>query len=142
MKIGYKGIELIKSFEGLYLKAYKCPAGIWTIGYGHTKGVKEGQQITASQAEEFLREDVAQFARDVLRQNLRLTQNQFDALVSFVFNVGGGNFLKSTLLRKAKVNSNDPTIKNEFLRWNKAAGKVLPGLTRRRQAEADLYFEK
>lgn len=142
MKIGYKGIELIKSFEGLYLKAYKCPAGIWTIGYGHTKGVKEGQQITASQAEEFLREDVAQFERDVLKQNLRLTQNQFDALVSFVFNVGGGNFLKSTLLRKAKVNSNDPTIKNEFLRWNKAAGKVLPGLTRRRQAEADLYFEK
>lgn len=142
MKIGNKGIELIKSFEGLFLTAYKCPAGIWTIGYGHTKGVKQGQQITANKAEEFLREDVAQFEKDVLKQNLKLTQNQFDALVSFVFNVGGGNFQKSTLLRKAKVNSNDPSIKDEFLRWNKAAGKVLPGLTRRRQAEADLYFEK
>lgn len=142
MKIGNKGIELIKSFEGLFLTAYKCPAGIWTIGYGHTKGVKQGQQITANKAEEFLREDVAQFEKDVLKQNLKLTQNQFDALVSFVFNVGGGNFQKSTLLRKAKVNSNDLSIKDEFLRWNKAAGKVLPGLTRRRQAEANLYFEK
>ena len=142
MKIGNKGIELIKSFEGLFLTAYKCPASIWTIGYGHTKGVKQGQQITANKAEEFLREDVAQFEKDVLKQNLKLTQNQFDAFVSFVFNVGGGNFQKSTLLRTAKVNSNDPSIKDEFLRWNKAAGKVLPGLTRRRQAEANLYFEK
>lgn len=141
-KTGNKGIALIKSFEGLKLKAYKCPAGIWTIGYGHTKGVKEGQVITEDQADKFLTEDLFDAEMAVNEQSLSLTQNQFDALVSFTYNLGSGNFQKSTLLKKTKANANDPTIKEEFAKWNKAGGVVLSGLTRRRAAESNLYFEK
>ena len=135
-----RGIDFIKGHEGFRAKAYKCPADVWTIGYGHTLNVKSTDVINKSQGEYFLRQDVEHAEREINKHNLKLNQNQFDALVSFVFNLGVGNFAKSTLLRKAKVNTNDPSIRNEFGRWVYAGGKVLPGLVKRRNEEADLYF--
>ena len=140
MKISPKGIALIKEFEGLRLKAYKCPGGVWTIGYGHTAGVKPGMVITEEQAEQFLKEDLLIFEKAVNNQNLSINQNQFDALVSFTYNVGTGNFSSSTLLRKIRVNPQDNSIMDEFLRWVYSKGRVLPGLQRRRLAEMKLYF--
>lgn len=148
MKTSNKGIELIKRHEGFRSRAYRCPAGVWTIGYGHTAGVKPGDMITEARGEAFLRADLNTAERAVLAHRLPLSQNQFDALVSFVFNVGTGNFTRSTLLRKAKSNVNDLSIAGEFRKWNKArnpkTGKleVLPGLTRRREDELKLYFDK
>ena len=142
MRTSPKGIALIKEFEGLRLKAYKCPGGVWTIGYGHTAGVKPGMVITEAQAEEYLRSDLAVFEKVVNAQNLDLTQNMFDALVSFTFNVGVGNFNRSTLLAKTKVDPQDNSIMDEFLRWVYSKGRVLPGLQRRRLAEMKLYFSK
>lgn len=137
-----EGLELIKSFEGLRLKAYKCPAGVWTIGYGHTKGVKEGDVITEEEAEDMLKKDVVGFeinVRGAIIQNLN--DHQYDALTSFAYNVGLGNFRKSTLLRL--INSGITAredITNQFMRWVYAGGKRLAGLERRRTAEAELYF--
>lgn len=143
MKTSQKGIDLIKSFETLVLKSYLCPAGKLTIGYGHTKDVVAGTRITEQQAEEFLREDLEESEQYVSKYIKRkLTQYQFDALVSFVFNCGVGNFLKSTLLKKVKVNPNDQSIAIEFSKWIHADGKPLDGLRRRRKAEAELYFTK
>jgi len=139
MKTGNKGIELIKHFEGCELEAYKCPAGVWTIGYGHIKGVKEGMTITESQAEEMLKSELNEYEGYI--NNLvtaELNQNQFDAMVSWVYNLGGGNLKASTLLKV--LNSGDyDGVPAQMMRWNKAGGKVLEGLTRRRQAEADLF---
>lgn len=143
-QIGEKGLNLIKEFEGLRLVAYKCPAGVWTIGYGHTYNVKEGDIITEAQATEFLMEDISN-AVDIVAgstMDVELTQNQFDALVSFTYNVGVKNFSDSTLLRKVKLNPNDPTITNEFKKWIYAGKEVLSGLVRRRKAESELYFKK
>ena len=140
MKTSPKGIALIKEFEGLRLKAYKCPGGVWTIGYGHTAGVKPGMTITEEQAEQFLKEDLIVFEKAVNNQNLSINQNQFDALVSLIYNIGIGNFQKSTLLRKSRINANDNSIMDEFLRWVYSKGRVLPGLQRRRLAEMKLYF--
>lgn len=137
MNTGYKGISLIKSFEKLELKAYKCPAGVWTIGYGHTKGVKKGDVCTEAQAEQWLKEDLSD--AETAMAGLKLNQNQFDALVSFTFNLGVGNFKKSTLYKKVKANPNDPSITDEFGKWKFANGKELAGLVRRRAAEAELY---
>ncbi len=131
MKASSKALELIKQFEGLRLKAYLCPGGVWTIGYGHTSGVKSGMVITKAQAEEFLLSDIAVFEKTVNDQNLALTQNMFDALVSFTFNVGVGNFKRSTLLYKIKVNPWDNSIMDEFLRWVYSKGRVLPGLQKK-----------
>lgn len=133
-------IELIKRFEGLRLTAYKCPAGVWTIGYGHTSGVREGDRCTGEQAEAWLAADVLESERAVdYLVKVPLTDNQRGALVSLVFNVGGGNFTASTLLKK--LNAGDYAgAAAEFRRWNKAGGKVLPGLTTRRQAEAALFL--
>jgi lysozyme len=142
MKTSNKGIDLIKKYEGFRAKAYKCPADKWTIGYGHTQNVKPTDVITLHEAERFLRQDVEFAEKEVNRHNLDINQNQFDALVSFVFNVGVGNFARSTLLRKIKSNPNDPTIRKEFERWIYAGGKVLNGLVRRRKEEAELYFMK
>lgn len=146
-KASQKGLDLIKRFEGLELKPYKCPAGIPTIGYGNTyypSGSKvklTDPTITKEKAEELLKfllgsyeKSVDSFCRD------DISQNQFDALVSFAYNCGVNNLKSSTLLKKVNANPNDPTIKAEFLKWNKASGRVLAGLTKRRQAEADLYF--
>ena len=95
MKMGSKGLDLVKSFEGLYTKAYKCPAGVWTIGYGHTKGVKRGQRITKEQAVEYLKWDIQPIINYLNKLNVCKTQGQFGALVSFIFNLGVGNFQKS-----------------------------------------------
>ena len=140
MKTSPKGIALIKEFEGLRLKAYKCPGGVWTIGYGHTAGVKPGEVITENQAEEYLKADLIAFEKYQNGLGLALNQNQFDALISFTYNVGTGNFSSSTLLRKVRVNPLDDSIMDEFLRWVYSKGRVLPGLQRRRLAEMKLYF--
>lgn len=142
MKTSDKGIKLITAHEGLRLEAYKCPAGVYTIGYGHTRTARPGMVITRHRAEELLKDDLVTAENAVNNQNLKLNQNQFDALVSFVFNVGSGNFRTSTLLRKVKANVDDPSIADEFMRWNKANGRVLFGLVRRREEESNLYFKK
>lgn len=146
-KIGTKGLDLIKSFEGLKLKPYLCPAKVPTVGYGSTfyendKKVKlTDPSITEQRASELLLDSLKGFERYVdsyCRDDIN--QNQFDALVSFCYNLGPANLKSSTLLKKANVNPNDPTIAQEFLKWNKAGGRALKGLTKRRQAESDLYF--
>lgn len=140
MRTSQKGIDLIKKFEGCRLEAYKCPAGIWTIGYGHTKGVKDGQIITQEQAEEFLREDLRIFEQTVEScVKVPLSQNQFDALVSFCYNCGSGALKTSTLLRLLNE-GNYSEAGEQFLRWNKAGGKVLVGLTRRREEEREMFL--
>ena len=139
MRISTNCISLIKSFEGCRLKAYKCPSGIYTIGYGHTKNVVKGQEISLQRAKELLTDDLSTFENGVNKAvSAPLTQNQFDALVSFAFNVGLGAFKSSTLLKKLNAKDYDGASK-EFLRWNKSNGVVLNGLKRRRQAEKDLF---
>ena len=140
MNTSPKGIALIKEFEGLRLKVYQCPGGVWTIGYGHTAGVKPGMVITKAQAEEYLKADLIAFERYLNGLGLALNQNQFDALISFIYNVGTGNFSNSTLLRKVRANPQDNSIMDEFLRWVYSKGRVLSGLQRRRLAEMKLYF--
>lgn len=145
MKTGAKCKELIKSFESLKLKAYPDPGTggkPWTIGWGHTKGVKPGDQITQVQAETFLAEDLSVFEAAVSTAIKRpMTQNQFDAMVSLAFNIGGSNFASSTLVKK--FNAGDASgSADEFLRWNRANGKVMNGLTRRRTAERELFLSK
>ncbi|MDL2262498.1 lysozyme [Bacteroidales bacterium OttesenSCG-928-I21] len=139
-KIGNKGKSLIKSFEGLKLTSYLCPAGVWTIGYGHTQGVTSGQIITKQQADDFFDSDIEKFEKAVADENLDINQNQFDALVSFAFNAGASAFKKSTLLKKIKENPNNPEIETEFMKWVNAGGRYLAGLAKRREAEAKLYF--
>lgn len=140
MKASDKAYALIRRFEGKNNTAYQDSAGVWTIGYGHTGGVVKGQTISDDEVERLLAEDVAVAENAVNAQNLTLTQDQFDALVDFVFNLGAGNFQKSTLLKKLKDDPNDPTIYDEFLRWVYAGGVKLLGLVRRRTDEANLYF--
>ena len=140
MRTSEKGIDLIKRHESLRLATYLCPAGVPTIGYGHTHGVKMGDRITAEQAERLLIGDLIVAETEVNRYGFDLTQNQFDALVSFVYNIGAGNFRSSTLLKRLKANPNDPDIANQFKRWVYGGGKVLPGLVRRRNDESKLYF--
>lgn len=135
-----KGLDLIKRFEGCKLTAYRCPAGIWTIGYGHTNGVYKGQTITQFEADRMLEEDVVKFEKGVRRIVGDLSDNKIDALTSFAFNLGLGAFQSSTLCRKIKTNPNDFTIRNEFMKWVNAGGKRLEGLVKRREAEANLYF--
>ena len=143
MQVGKNGIDLIKKFEGLRLESYKCPAGLWTIGYGNTMWentikVKENQVIDIQRAEKLLTYWVNKYADKI---NLKVNQNQFDALVSFAYNVGIGNFDSSTLKKKVIANPNDPTIRDEFMKWVSSKGKQLPGLVKRREAEANLYFK-
>lgn len=140
------GINLIKKYEGCVLKAYKCPANVWTIGYGHTSGVKEGQKITKAQAEKYLKKDLVKYEKSVNKLVIvDLNQNQFDALISFTYNVGMGNLGKSTLLKKLNDN-NYIGASTEFLKWNKAVvngkKKELKGLTKRRKAEKKLFLKK
>lgn len=142
MKTNERARQIIKSCESLRLQSYLCPAGQWTIGWGHTTGVKPGQTITEAQAEEFFRQDVEQKERalDGLL-SVRLNDNQYSALVSLVFNIGQGHFADSTLRKVINADPNDrEQITYQWKRWNKSGGKVLPGLTIRRQMELDLYF--
>ena len=138
MKTSYKGFTIIKDHEGLKLTAYKCPAGVWTIGYGHTKGVKKGDTCTKDEADAWLIEDVK--TAETALTALTLNQNQFDALVSFTYNLGTGNLKKSTLYKKAKLNPNDESIRDEFAKWINSNGKPLAGLIKRRAAESELYY--
>lgn len=135
-----KGINLIKKYEGCKLTSYKCPAGVWTIGYGHTKNVKQGMKITKEQANIFLKNDLKTYENYVNKYvKVPINQNQFDALVSFTFNCGGGALQQSTLLKK--LNKGDYTgAANELLKWNKSNGKVLSGLTKRRNDEKKLFL--
>ena len=142
MKASEKAYSLIRQFEGLKLTAYRCPAGAWTVGYGHTSGVVPGMTITKEQAEKFLKKDIETAENIVNAECPNLRQCQFDALVSFVFNVGVCNFRKSTLLKKIKANPDDNSIMDEFLRWVYAKSVVLPGLQKRRLAEMRLYFSE
>ena len=141
-----KGTAIIRKFEGLKLTAYLCPANVWTIGYGSTfyengSKVRQGDKITLDRADKLLLEMVKRFeisVRGLVKS--KINDNQLGALTSFAFNVGVGALNKSTLLRKVNANPNDPTIRNEFMRWTRGGGKVLKGLVTRRDAEANLYF--
>ena len=145
MEVNKAGKDLIKQFEGCKLKAYKCPAGLDTIGYGNTfypdgTKVKAEDVITQERANELfdiIVEDFAKQVRPLIKKEI--TDNNFSALVSFTYNVGTGNLKKSTLLKKVNADPKDPTIKAEFMKWTKANNVVLKGLVRRREAEAKLY---
>lgn len=136
------GIALIKDFEGLHLTPYLCPAKIWTIGYGHTRTVQAGMQITPQQAAELLDDDLRLVERAVQRIiSVPLNDNQFSALVSFAFNVGVNNFQNSTLLKLLNRGWYEQ-VPAQLMRWNRAHGEVLGGLSRRRAAEAQLWNRK
>ena len=143
MKLSQRGIDLIKQFEGYSSKAYPDPAtggAPWTIGYGTTNGVKPGMIITAEQAEKMLRDDVAKFESGVSsRITSPTTQGQFDAMVSLAYNIGLGNFGKSTLLKKHNARCYTCAA-DQFRVWNRANGKVMNGLTKRRAAERQVYM--
>ena len=136
MKTSQNGIDLIKKFEGCRLKAYKCAADVWTIGYGHTKGVEPYEIITLTEAEKLLREDLSEYESNVDKYRLRYgwNQNEFDALVSFAFNLGSIDKLTANGTRSRA------TIADKMLTYNKAGDKVLAGLTKRRQAERELFL--
>ena len=140
MKSTNYAILLIKSFEQLRLNSYLCPAGKWTIGYGHTEGVNRGMLITEKTADAFLKQDIQKAEAEVNRIDANLTQEQFDALVSFVFNVGPQAFRYSTLRKLIERNPGDPKIANEFRRWVYAGNTMLPGLVKRREQEIKLYY--
>lgn len=149
IKTGDAGIQMIKTFEGFRSAPYKCPAGIPTIGYGatfYTSGTRvtmSDRPITESEAISLLRYVLVSFEKYVDSYCVdTITQNQFDALVSFCYNLGPANLKSSTLIKKVNANPNDPTIRDEFMKWTRGGGEVLPGLVRRRKAEADLYFKK
>ena len=144
MKISEAGLSLIKSFEGCVLTAYLDAVGIWTVGYGHTgPSVHRGLTITQKLAEDILAQDVRRFELGVLNNvKVNLNQNEFDALVSFSFNVGVNALKNSTLLRLLNDGADRSIVAAEFLRWNKGGDKVLQGLTRRRQAEKALFLQK
>jgi lysozyme len=140
MKTSPPGLNLIKTHEGIRLLAYRCPAGRWTIGYGHTRTAHAGMRITEAQAHLLLQSDLTAAEAIVNTALPGLQQHQFDALVSFVFNVGAKAFLNSTLLRKIKSAAPEADIRAEFARWIHANGKPLPGLAKRRNDEANLFF--
>jgi lysozyme len=142
MKISAEGLSLIKKFEGCELEAYKCSAGVWTIGYGHTKGVEEGMTITKDQAEEMLLEELVEYEKAVEEAvHNQLDQCMFDALVSWTYNLGPTNLNSSTMLKVLNAGEYDE-VPSQIKRWNKAGGKVLEGLIRRREAEALLFEGK
>jgi lysozyme len=146
-KVSSKGLDIIKKYEGFSSKPYLCPSKVITIGYGSTyyedgsKVKLTDSPITQERATELLEALLVSFERAVDSYCTdNLNQNQFDSLVSFAYNCGVGNLKSSTLLRKVNVNPDNPTIKDEFLKWTKGGGKTLSGLVRRRTEEAQLYF--
>ena len=144
MRMSAAGLAVVKEFEGLRLKAYKCPAAVWTIGYGHTSAagnpiVTPELVITNDEAEQILERDMVQYEDGVRKfVKVELTQNQFDALVDFAYNAGVGALQKSTLLKKVNAGKFDE-VPAEFMKWTKGGGKELPGLVRRRRAEVKLW---
>lgn len=141
MNISEKGIKLIKNFEGCRLEAYKCPAGIWTVGYGHTGStVHQGLKISQLEADSLLKTDLIIHCNNVSKLvKVPLNQNQFDALVSLEYNIGYGNFSRSTLLKLLNT-KNYKDAAEQFAVWRLGGGKILPGLVRRRKAEKDLFL--
>lgn len=135
-------IHKIKEFEGLRLESYKCPSGVWTIGIGHTKGVKKGQRITEAQAWTLLRGDLLPCEQYVERLGMCRTQGEFDSLVDFAFNLGTGKLASSTLLRKIREGASETVVRKEFSRWVYSNGVKLDGLVKRRAWEADRFFGK
>ena len=145
--VDINGIDLIKKFEGWSAKPYLCPANVPTIGYGNTfyangqKVTLADTTITLERGVQLLKFTLTRFEQYVDSYCVdTITQNQFDALTSFCYNVGPANLKTSTLLKKVNLNPNDPAIRNEFMKWTKGGGKTLPGLVKRRAAEAELYF--
>jgi|TARA_R100000654_G_scaffold45513_1_gene71641 lysozyme len=142
MKISEEGVSLIKNYEGCRLEAYQDSVGIWTIGYGVIKGVKEGDQINQEEADHLLKEELPEYEgyiNDMIK--VPLEQCQFDALVCWVYNLGPNNLKDSTLL-KVLNEKNYEDVPEQIKRWNKAGGVVLAGLVKRRAAEADLFQGK
>ena len=140
MNLSNNGKKLIKKHEGCRLKAYKCPRGVWTIGYGHTNNVRPDDVITQDEAEELLKRDLKVHEDNVKRVvKIALTQNQFDALVSFEYNVGYGAFANSTLLKLLNAGNYNGASK-QFERWVYAGDRVLEGLVKRRKAERELFL--
>jgi GH24 family phage-related lysozyme (muramidase) len=148
MKTGERGLKLIKEFEGCKLTAYICPAGVWTIGIGSTRysdgsAVKRGQTLANEEAALLLlSKTLASYEHAVNAIKVDLTQNEFDALVSLTYNIGARNLANSTLVKMLKAGDSKAEIAKQFLRWDKAGGKPLAGLTRRRNAEAELFLSK
>lgn len=139
MRTSLQGLQLIKDFEGLRLKAYLCPAGVPTIGWGHTMGVKIGETITEAQASDYLVEDIAPIEVLLNSQHINFRQEQFDALVSWIFNLGVNAFGGSTMLKYIRDNRSDEDITDQMVRWVNAGKKPLVGLKRRRIAEANMF---
>jgi lysozyme len=145
MELGVLGWKLIREFEGCKLEAYLCSASVATIGWGSTfyadgTPVKLGDTITQDEADKLFKLTLVSYVKCVAKQlKTKVSQNQFDAMVSLCYNIGCGNFKKSSVLSKTNANPNDPTITNSFLLWNKASGKIVKGLTRRREAEGILF---
>lgn len=140
MKTNQAGLDLIKRFEGLRLDAYLCPAGRWTIGYGHTGDVKKGDEITEHQADAILELDLEHFEKHVSALAPDANENEFAALVSFAFNLGVAALARSSLLKKHLAGDKQGAAA-EFMKWKYAAGKVLPGLVKRRAAERELFLK-
>ena len=139
MKTSNEGISLIQKFEGCETEAYQCSAGVWTIGYGHTKDVVKGMKITTEEAEQMLVDELHEYESYINKHvTVALSQNQFDALVSWVYNLGPANLTASTMLKVLNAGQYED-VPAQMKRWNKAKGKVLEGLTRRRKAEACLF---
>ena len=142
MHISAEGMALIKKFEGCELDSYRCSADVSTIGYGHTKGVSDGDSCTQEEADQMLTEDLEEFEGYVEKLvTVDLEQNEFDALVAWTFNLGPTNLKNSTMLKELNA-KNYKKVPSEMKRWNKAAGNVLKGLIRRREAEALLFQDK
>lgn len=140
MKTSDKGLALIRTFEGCVLRAYKCPAGVWTIGIGHTAGVMPGDRITEQEALRLLDQDVHPIEQRLNETFPWLSQNQFDALVSFIFNLGWTTFRNSTLYRRIKAKAGDRLVCEQLFRWHFANKMPLLGLMKRRVAEANLWM--
>ncbi len=147
MQMTKQGLALIRDFEGFAASAYRCPAGIWTIGYGHTSAagpplVEPGMKMSREEAERVLAADIATFAKGVRGELTReLAPQQFSAIVSFAYNAGLGAFRRSSLLRAVNEGRLD-SVPQKLMLWVRAGGRVLPGLVRRRRAEADLFMSK
>lgn len=147
-KINKAGLDLIKSFEGFESKPYFCPSKICTVGYGSTrysdgrKVTMQDQPLTEAAAEQLLAATMGQYELAVDAYCVdTINENMFSALTSFAYNCGAANLKSSTLLKKVNANPNDPTIAAEFMKWNRGGNKILAGLTRRREAEKNLYFK-
>ena len=141
MKASESLIQKLKEFEGLRLQAYRDAAGVPTIGYGHTRHVKMGDRLTEYWADQLLRDDVRRVVHDIMQLGVVHTQGQLDALTSFAFNLGIGRLINSTLLKRIREGGSMHQIRKEFMRWVYAGGKRLKGLEKRRQWEAERFFQ-